>query len=66
MQAAIGGSTTFTIECINSTTGYMIEVNSGSGFALTAWAAETGSTITPVTYEAFTGRTEQLWTFVPA
>ncbi|KAJ7510719.1 hypothetical protein B0H11DRAFT_2402151 [Mycena galericulata] len=54
-------STEFELDCVNATSGHLLEVN--SGLALTAWPAEEGSTITPVTYETFTGREEQVWTF---
>ncbi|KAJ7776002.1 hypothetical protein DFH07DRAFT_73688 [Mycena maculata] len=57
-------STTFELDCVNSTSGHLLEVN--SGLALTAWPEEEGSTITPVTYETFTAREEQVWTFLPA
>ncbi|KAK7036200.1 hypothetical protein R3P38DRAFT_3485049 [Favolaschia claudopus] len=36
-------------------------VLTGTNLALTAWAAESGSTIAPVTFETFTNRPEQIW-----
>ncbi|KAJ6568697.1 hypothetical protein B0H19DRAFT_1373229 [Mycena capillaripes] len=54
---------TFNLTCLDSTTAILQETN--SSFALTSWPMETGSTTTPVTYEAFTNRKEQIWKFVP-
>jgi hypothetical protein len=39
-------------------------IHNATGLALTAWHQEDGSTITPVTYETYTGRTEQTFFFV--
>ncbi|KAF7350201.1 hypothetical protein MVEN_01323100 [Mycena venus] len=60
---APGGSTQFAVNCVNNTAGYIIEPTSGA--ALTGWPAESGSTITPVTFETLTNRPEQIWSFVP-
>ncbi|KAJ6545823.1 hypothetical protein DFH09DRAFT_655475 [Mycena vulgaris] len=60
---APGGSTQFVVNCVNKTAGYIIEPTSGA--ALTSWPAESGSTITPVTFETLTNRSEQIWSFVP-
>ncbi|KAJ7770275.1 hypothetical protein DFH07DRAFT_272150 [Mycena maculata] len=62
MQAFVASNTNiaFELECVNSTSASFID--GVSGLALTAWAAESGSTISPVTFETFTGRAEQVWT----
>ncbi|KAJ7865569.1 hypothetical protein B0H13DRAFT_1898494 [Mycena leptocephala] len=39
-------------------------IHNATGLALTAWHQEDGSTITPVTYETYTGRSEQTFFFV--
>ncbi|KAJ7065490.1 hypothetical protein C8F01DRAFT_1366468 [Mycena amicta] len=39
-------------------------IHNATGLALTAWHQEDGSTITPVTFEEYTGRTEQTFFFV--
>ncbi|KAJ7482170.1 hypothetical protein B0H11DRAFT_2232406 [Mycena galericulata] len=62
MQALAAPSTgiAFKLECVNSTSASFVD--GASGLALTAWAAESGSTISPVTFETFTGRAQQVWT----
>ncbi|KAF7353168.1 hypothetical protein MSAN_01504400 [Mycena sanguinolenta] len=63
MQAISGDGTTtfFQINCLDSTRANFIDVV--SSLALTAWAAESGSTISPVTFETFTNRSQQVWSF---
>ncbi|KAJ7738166.1 hypothetical protein B0H16DRAFT_1891468 [Mycena metata] len=60
MQALVGGETAtpFRINCLDSTHANFIDVL--SSLALTAWAAESGSTISPVTFETFTNRSQQV------
>ncbi|KAJ7752886.1 hypothetical protein B0H16DRAFT_780877 [Mycena metata] len=62
MQALVGPGTdiAFELECVNSTSANFID--GATGLALTAWAAGSGSTISPVTFEFFTGRAQQVWT----
>ncbi|KAJ7342811.1 hypothetical protein DFH08DRAFT_1011201 [Mycena albidolilacea] len=53
---ALGAPTTsiaFELHCVNSTSASFIDA--ATGLALTAWPMESGSTITPVTFESFTG-----------
>ncbi|KAJ7061690.1 hypothetical protein C8F01DRAFT_1286659 [Mycena amicta] len=54
-------SSNFQLECTSATSAALILAN--QGLALTAWPAESGSIIAPVTYETYTGRPEQIWTF---
>ncbi|KAF7337228.1 hypothetical protein MSAN_02275200 [Mycena sanguinolenta] len=60
VQASGVGDPIFTLKCINSTAGAMIENFSGN--ALTAWPGVSA----PVTYETFTGAPNQIWNFVAA
>ncbi|KAJ7034433.1 hypothetical protein C8F04DRAFT_1395477 [Mycena alexandri] len=62
MQALVGPTTNiaFELECVNGTSANFIDA--ATGLALTAWAAGSGSTISPVTFEIFTGRAQQVWT----
>ncbi|KAK7036199.1 hypothetical protein R3P38DRAFT_2771693 [Favolaschia claudopus] len=61
LQPVIGPNTSgqFSPQCVNSTAASW--VLTGTNLALTAWAAESGSTIAPVTFETFTNRPEQIW-----
>ncbi|KAF8145277.1 hypothetical protein K438DRAFT_1992015 [Mycena galopus ATCC 62051] len=52
--------TAFELDCVNSTSASFVDA--ATGLALTAWAAESGSTISPVTFETFNGRAAQVWT----
>ncbi|KAF7345926.1 hypothetical protein MVEN_01614900 [Mycena venus] len=58
VQASGVGDPIFTLKCINSTAGAMIENFSGN--ALTAWPGPSA----PVTYETYTGAANQIWNFV--
>ncbi|KAF8209655.1 hypothetical protein K438DRAFT_1929968 [Mycena galopus ATCC 62051] len=58
VQASGVGDPIFTLKCINSTAGAMIE--NFSGTALTAWSGPSA----PVTYETYTGAADQIWNFV--
>ncbi|KAJ7909102.1 hypothetical protein B0H13DRAFT_2330672 [Mycena leptocephala] len=58
VQASGVGDPIFTLKCINSTAGAMIE--NFSGTALTAWSGPSA----PVTYETYTGAANQIWNFV--
>ncbi|KAJ6511822.1 hypothetical protein DFH09DRAFT_1197617 [Mycena vulgaris] len=58
VQASGVGDPIFTLKCINSTAGAMIE--NFSGTALTAWSGPSA----PVTYEIYTGAANQIWNFV--
>ncbi|KAJ7031897.1 hypothetical protein C8F04DRAFT_1109387, partial [Mycena alexandri] len=62
MQALVGPTTgtAFELECVNGTSANFID--GATGLALTAWAAGSGSTISPVTFKLFTGRAQQVWT----
>ncbi|KAJ6504647.1 hypothetical protein C8R47DRAFT_153584 [Mycena vitilis] len=62
MQALGAPSTSiaFELDCVNATSASFID--GASGLVLTAWPMGSGSTITPVTFESFTGRAEQVWT----
>ncbi|KAJ7890399.1 hypothetical protein B0H13DRAFT_1887592 [Mycena leptocephala] len=58
VQATGVGDPIFTLKCINSTAGAIIE--NFSGTALTAWSGPSA----PVTYETYTGAANQIWNFV--
>ncbi|KAF8131355.1 hypothetical protein K438DRAFT_1788279 [Mycena galopus ATCC 62051] len=71
MQAlgAPTASIAFEFDCVNSTSASFVDA--ATGLALTAWAAESGSAISPretrgwdrkVTFETFNGRAAQVWT----
>ncbi|KAJ7491382.1 hypothetical protein B0H11DRAFT_2008882 [Mycena galericulata] len=50
----------FVVNCLNSTAA-TLTIGSPTGNALTAWQAQTGSSVSPITFQALTGRNEQAW-----
>ncbi|KAJ7195323.1 hypothetical protein GGX14DRAFT_575640 [Mycena pura] len=56
-----GQALNFIVDCTGSNTAFILDAVFET--ALTSWAQES-STITPVTYEGFDGRPEQVWTFL--
>ncbi|KAJ6464531.1 hypothetical protein C8R45DRAFT_1107412 [Mycena sanguinolenta] len=54
----------FTLQCINSTAGAIMETS--SGLALTAWSSVGNDFSAPVTYEKYIGPPNQIWNFVAA
>ncbi|KAJ7267967.1 hypothetical protein C8J57DRAFT_353176 [Mycena rebaudengoi] len=53
---------TFTVECVTNDTAIIRDAV--FNLALTTWTKANGSNYNPVTYESYTGRPEQKWTFV--
>ncbi|KAJ6459076.1 hypothetical protein C8R45DRAFT_1221531 [Mycena sanguinolenta] len=49
------------VTCLTTTVGFVGVID--TDFVLTSWLAQTGEEESPVTFEFFTGREEQLWTF---
>ncbi|KAJ7054296.1 hypothetical protein C8F01DRAFT_1235424 [Mycena amicta] len=63
MQAIAAPSTglAFNVTCVNPSTGFLID--GATGLTISAWPAQSGSTISPITLETFTGRQGQIWSF---
>nr|GAT46879.1 predicted protein [Mycena chlorophos] len=59
--AATTTSIAFDVICVTSESAFLF--NPSNGLALTAWPAQAGSTISPVTFEALTENDNQLWRF---
>ncbi|KAJ6565021.1 hypothetical protein DFH09DRAFT_475258 [Mycena vulgaris] len=64
-QIARSEALIFKVECNSTVPNAGVIRETVSGNVLTAWHADPagGSTTTPVTYETFTGRPEQTWSF---
>ncbi|KAJ7094277.1 hypothetical protein C8R44DRAFT_860412 [Mycena epipterygia] len=54
----------FEVECSSTVSNAGVIRETLGGNVLTAWSTGDGSSITPVTYEGFSGRPEQTWTFI--
>ncbi|KAJ6480416.1 hypothetical protein C8R45DRAFT_352872 [Mycena sanguinolenta] len=57
------GGGIFELVCSGTSSASIIETS--TGLAITAWETQPGTPFSPLTYESFTGRVEQIFEFVP-